>query len=245
MTCVIFDLDGCLSDDTERKYLAEAKRWDEYHSRCHQDPPMNIGAVKYHHDEGHDIIFITGRTEPYRDKTERWIEKHTPLLGCKYDLLMRSEGDYRSSPEFKKAALRHHLRSGVDNVICAYDDRDDVLIMWSEYFGIPVCKLSKACPYPDSTTLTTADVLQEMADTFRERNAVYGNNYQRVAPIIKILWPNGLPKDMVTDNDTWHLFELIVVKLTRFAQSDLTHVDSIHDMAVYAAMIETEIRRNK
>jgi hypothetical protein len=31
----------------------------------------------------------------------------------------------------------------------------------------------------------------------------------------------------------------MIVKITRFANSDLNHKDSIHDAAVYAAMVES------
>jgi hypothetical protein len=51
-----------------------------------------------------------------------------------------------------------------------------------------------------------------------------------------------VPEGLVT-TDTWHLFEIIVVKLTRFANSRLEHKDSIHDIAVYSAMIESELTK--
>ena len=70
---------------------------------------------------------------------------------------------------------------------------------------------------------TAAEVLEKMADTYRERNRVYGDNRS------------------VEDYNKWHLFELIVVKMTRFANSSLTHQDSIHDMSVYGAMLESII----
>jgi len=85
----------------------------------------------------------------------------------------------------------------------------------------------------------TADqILVEMAQTYRERNAVYGDNYRMVAKLVQILWPHGVPSELVT-TDQWHLFELKLVKLSRFAISNLTHLDSIHDDAVYSAMIES------
>lgn len=87
---------------------------------------------------------------------------------------------------------------------------------------------------------TAADVLAEMAETFRERNKVYGSNFRMVAPLVKILWPDGVPRHVIED-DSWHLFELILVKLSRFAISNLSHQDSIHDTAVYAAMIEANL----
>jgi hypothetical protein len=83
-----------------------------------------------------------------------------------------------------------------------------------------------------------ATILDQMADTFRQRNAVYGDNYRMVAKLVKVLFPNGVPSELVV-TDQWHLFELKLVKISRFAISGLTHIDSIHDDAVYAAMIES------
>lgn len=87
---------------------------------------------------------------------------------------------------------------------------------------------------------TAADVLAGMAQTFRERNAVYGSNYLMVGPMMTILFPSGVPPELVTHH-SFHLFELMLVKLSRFAISNLTHQDSVHDLAVYAAMIESII----
>ena len=80
-------------------------------------------------------------------------------------------------------------------------------------------------------------ILDEMAETFRTRNAVYGDNYKMVGKLMAVLFPNGVPKE-VLHSDQFHLFELKLVKLSRFAISNLTHQDSIHDDGVYSAMIE-------
>lgn len=82
-----------------------------------------------------------------------------------------------------------------------------------------------------------AEVLDEMASLFRERNANYKDNAVVVARVMQALFPNGV--DLRTPNDyhVWHLFELMVVKLTRFTNSGLRHEDSIKDLAVYAAMV--------
>jgi hypothetical protein len=85
------------------------------------------------------------------------------------------------------------------------------------------------------------EILEDMGKTFQERNAVYGSNYLMVAALVKVLFPNGVPSELVVTHQ-WHLFELKLVKLSRFAISNLTHVDSIHDDAVYAAMIEHILR---
>lgn len=86
-----------------------------------------------------------------------------------------------------------------------------------------------------------AMILDEMADTFRERNKIYGDNYKRVGAVMAAMFPNGIMLKTADDFNRWHLFELQIVKLTRFANSGLTHKDSIHDEAVYGAMVESLI----
>lgn len=97
--------------------------------------------------------------------------------------------------------------------------------------------LDELGPVQGVRTKTAADILASGANTFRDRQAVYGSNYRTVAPAVAALFPDGVPSALVT-TDAWHLFELIMVKLSRFAISNLTHKDSIHDTMVYAAMIE-------
>jgi hypothetical protein len=89
--------------------------------------------------------------------------------------------------------------------------------------------------------MNAAEILESMADTFRERNKVYGDNYKLVGDVMKALFPQGVVLKTAEDFNRWHLFELQIVKLTRFAVSGLVHKDSIHDEAVYAAMVESLI----
>lgn len=83
------------------------------------------------------------------------------------------------------------------------------------------------------------EILAEMAETFKERNLVYGDNYKRVGAVMEAMFPNGVSLQSAEDFNRWHLFELIIVKLTRFANSGLTHNDSVHDGSVYGAMVES------
>lgn len=84
--------------------------------------------------------------------------------------------------------------------------------------------------------------LDEMAATARAKNAEYGANYTMMGPVMQALFPNGVPSAVVLSTK-WHLFELAVVKITRLAATNLTHVDSAHDLGIYGAMLETEIER--
>lgn len=99
-------------------------------------------------------------------------------------------------------------------------------------------------PFKPLRDKSAADILEDMAKTFRERNAVYGDNYKMVAKLVAVLFPKGVPPELVI-TDQWHLFELKLVKLSRFAISNLTHQDSIHDDGVYSAMIEAAIQNGK
>jgi len=101
-----------------------------------------------------------------------------------------------------------------------------------------------ARPAPNLNIELASDILAAGAATYAERNKVYGENYRMVAPIMKVLFPYGVPAGVI-HSDKWHMFELLVVKITRFATSRLEHQDSIHDAMVYAAMIEASIKEGK
>lgn len=88
-------------------------------------------------------------------------------------------------------------------------------------------------------TQTAADILGEASDTFRERNGMYKDNAFIHSKIMAAMFPEGVTLKTEEDYHMWHLFELIIVKLSRFANSGLKHQDSIRDLAVYAAMCET------
>lgn len=88
------------------------------------------------------------------------------------------------------------------------------------------------------------ELLRAAAQTFEDRNKVYGSNYKMVGPMVKILFPNGVPSALVA-SDRWHLFELMLVKISRFAISGLNHQDSIHDTTVYAAMVESLLKEGE
>lgn len=120
----------------------------------------------------------------------------------------------------------------------SYDDRDrrDDAIKHDHLAKVPQRVPLKQSP---------ADLLADMANTYRERNAVYGDNWRCVGDVMMALYPNGVKLCTADEFNQWHLFELIVVKLTRFVNSQLTHADSIHDIAVYAAMIEAAINERK
>lgn len=83
-----------------------------------------------------------------------------------------------------------------------------------------------------------ADVLAEAAETFRERRKVYGDNYLKYGKLCEALYPGGLTLRTADDFSRFELFTFVLVKLSRFSNSGLSHKDSVHDAAVYCAMLE-------
>ena len=85
-----------------------------------------------------------------------------------------------------------------------------------------------------------AEILDAMAATYRERNALYKDNYKRFGALMVSLFPEGLT---VRTPDEWNricIYMMITSKLTRYAANFEKggHQDSIHDAGVYSAMLE-------
>lgn len=84
------------------------------------------------------------------------------------------------------------------------------------------------------------EILVEAAETFKTRNAVYKDNYKHIGPVMAGYFPEGIRLLTPTDYIRFHLFMLIHVKLTRYTNNWANgHQDSLRDISVYAAMLES------
>lgn len=101
-------------------------------------------------------------------------------------------------------------------------------------------KKPKAKLQVGSIKRTAADILEEAADTFRQRNAVYGDNFLRVGNMMAAMFPDGLTLKTQQEWNRAHMLLMAVVKQSRYATNwgKGGHKDSIHDAAVYCAMLE-------
>ena len=224
----VFDLDGCLSDDRPRRHLLRAGKYADYHALLGTDQPMNYDLW----DRAQHRMVITTRPEQYRNSTVGWLRRH---FRGDFDLLMRPAGDARGSPELKVDLLRDVASLDPEDVDVCYDDREDVVQAYLDA-GYNARRLTAPSGVPE--------ILEQMAATFRERNGIYRDNYKRIPSVVGALFPHGVSSELVMRPE-WHLFELILVKLARFANAELSHVDSIHDVAVYAAMIQSILEERK
>lgn len=87
---------------------------------------------------------------------------------------------------------------------------------------------------------TVPELLRAAADTYEQRNRLYGDNYKRFGEIMLALLPNGIHLDTKEDWSRFGVFFHAVGKITRYAANINTggHSDSAHDLSVYAAMLE-------
>lgn len=81
--------------------------------------------------------------------------------------------------------------------------------------------------------------LDAAADTYRERNETYGQGWKQFGATAKSLFPDGVVLLTEDDFTRFHLYMLMIVKMTRTATANLQHADSLKDLAVYAAMLES------
>jgi hypothetical protein len=68
-------------------------------------------------------------------------------------------------------------------------------------------------------TIETVKILRESADTYEERNKVYGDNFLKVGAIMSALFPDGLTVKTPDDWNRLHILVLGVVKQTRYVQN--------------------------
>ena len=96
-----------------------------------------------------------------------------------------------------------------------------------------------SAPKLNSFQQGVVDRLRKSADIFEERAAVYKDNYKAVGRVVEALFPDGHTQHSQEDHNRWHLFELVIVKLTRYANNYDAggHEDSVDDMIVYLSML--------
>ena len=263
---IIIDLDNCICDDEWRiKHIDwtsdnPEKRYKHYHAAITHDAEAKNQHLFQTGSSVDRPVIVISTSRPYwtMDATNVWLRKNNVQAVF---ICMRKYNDHRSSVDIKQDAI-HHIETAFPEIPksqwMAYDDRQDIVDMYiANGIAAKVVKIHDTCAYTKPTmhptmqpTITiqeepaqaanAGELLGAMADCFRGKNAVYGDNYKLVGDIIKVMFPDGVPSELVY-NAQWCLLELILVKLTRWTNSNLQHQDSIHDAAIYCAMAEAEL----
>jgi hypothetical protein len=140
MRCYVFDIDGTLADITHRLPFIqkEPKDWDAFFDACSEDKPIqHIINVAMALCMCAPVIFVSGRAERCRGKTEAWLMEH---LSFDEPLYMRKDGDHRPDNEVKSELLDRLLADGHEPQL-VFDDRSQVVRMWRER-GIPCAQVA-------------------------------------------------------------------------------------------------------
>lgn len=125
---VLVDIDGTLALRNGRNPFD----WERVHTDQPNMPVVN--CVRALSNQGYEIVFVTGREELLRESTMGWIQEH---LGINGRLLMRVTGDYRPDVVVKSEFIEQEAINPKD-VLLVFDDRESVVKMWREKFGL-VC----------------------------------------------------------------------------------------------------------
>ena len=89
------------------------------------------------------------------------------------------------------------------------------------------------------TTKAISGNLEQALETFNQRGAAYGPSYLQYGEVISSLFPEGVSLQSAEEINRFGLLSMIISKLTRYCnQWDEPHKDSIHDLGVYAFMLE-------
>jgi hypothetical protein len=123
---VIFDVDGTLALRVDR----EPFDW----SQVVLDRPNNpiIEILRMFSRQQIRIVYVSGRPEKTRRDTKKWLDKHCGVDG---ELFMRGDLDNRKDSIVKREIYESKIKVGHD-VICVFDDRNQVVRMWRDELGL-------------------------------------------------------------------------------------------------------------
>lgn len=125
---IIVDIDGTVARLNGRQPFAM--------KACINDLPAIsvINLVEMYQSNGHKIIFVTGRNEPYRQMTVDWLNKHTKLKQD-YDLHMRPANSKEPDVSFKLAVFTEKIQPNY-YVKLVLEDRDRMVEMYRNVLGL-------------------------------------------------------------------------------------------------------------
>ena len=90
-----------------------------------------------------------------------------------------------------------------------------------------------------TTAVQAAGLLSAAAETMLERDGRYRGSDALYARVMACLFPDGVELKSQHDQHRFHIFMLLVVKLTRYVRNwEHGHTDSLTDLINYGAMLQ-------
>lgn len=118
------------------------KDWMSFYESMDDDKPSVwcTEILKTFHYAGYRLIFVSGRPERYRERTELWLLKKARFLRDWYSLFMRLEKDNRPDFQMKEEVYHRYIEPNY-NVLFILEDRKQCVDMYRE-LGLTVlqCK---------------------------------------------------------------------------------------------------------
>jgi len=84
-------------------------------------------------------------------------------------------------------------------------------------------------------------ILKKALKTYNERSKDYGKPYKQHGKIMSLFFPNGLILKTEDDFKRFGMINIIIAKMHRYIKNfneGKTHIDSLHDMGIYAFLLE-------
>ena len=141
MRCYIFDIDGTVADASHRLHhiQKQPKDWDAFFAACIDDLPIeHIVGLTHALSHFEKIVYVSGRSDQVRNKTEQWLKDFCCAAGTLY---MRKAGDHRPDNIIKAELLDQILADGYEPIM-AFEDREQVVQMWRAN-GVPCAQVAE------------------------------------------------------------------------------------------------------
>ncbi len=130
-SAVIFDLDGTLAHMVDRGPY-------DWKSVGSDSVDTSVRTILLSMVKTHKVVVLSGRDAVCREETEKWLyDNKIPYA----ELHMRSEGDMRKDSTVKWELFEEHIKNKY-NVLCIFDDRQQVVDMWRSH-GLPCYQVAK------------------------------------------------------------------------------------------------------
>lgn len=136
---VLCDIDGTAANIEHRRHFVESKSksWTRFFEAMVDDTPNEWCQELVRCLHPHEVIFVTGRPENYREQTEKWLDDH--YTGLWSELYMRPANNTEPDHKIKQEIYENHINGEVLFVI---DDRQQVVDMWRSK-GLTVLQCDK------------------------------------------------------------------------------------------------------
>jgi len=123
----VFDIDGTMANNKHRSHwlMSKPKNWKAYNATMADDGLYEDMAwvLQNYYDQGHHIVFATGREGVHYYTTTEWLKKmRLPY----HNIYMRKIEDYRKDSEVKVEIL-NQIRGDLGEPYLWFDDRQQVV----------------------------------------------------------------------------------------------------------------------